>query len=306
MVMACIVVVLMILGWAFAILGLGIFIHDVIVASQPDEARPYKQEIELTICGFVGLAGFSFSAVGLNFVVPIGTNVSFLLMFLGWGLMIAKRAAAWAWFTKFHMAVSCMVLGYICVIPLTPVINYDTGLYHWQTIKWLIQEPLVPGLANLHDRFGFNSMWLPFAALVDLPPKLFASLNFISNSLAMFFYGVEIFLSLKSLFKGEVDLSNLFMASTAIPWLSKVTYFMNAPSPDLPVMLATFLIIYLLILSLERPESRSVCLSLATILSAFAVATKLVAAPLFPIVGGWCLVDFCLARFRRQGSVSAA
>jgi hypothetical protein len=173
-------------------------------------------------------------------------------------------------------------------------------------IKWFIQEPLVPGLANLHDRFGFNSMWLTFAALVDLPPKLFASPNFISNSLAMFFYGVGIFLSLKSCFKGDVNLSNLFMASTAIPWLSKVANFMNSPSPDLPVMLVTFLIIYLLILSLERPVSRSVYLSLATILSAFAVSVKLVAAPLLLIVGGWCVVDFCRARLTRQGDAPAA
>ncbi len=304
--MACLIIVLMLLGWAFAILGLGVFIHGLICGPQSAGEHRYKQEIEFTICGFLGLVGYSLLAACLNFAVPIDSYVSFCLMFVGWGLLIAKGRAACACVTKSHIAVAAMVFGYICVIPLTPVINYDTGLYHWQTIKWFIQEPLVPGLANLHDRFGFNSMWLTFAALVDLPPKLFASPNFISNSLAMFFYGVGIFLSMKSCFKGDVDLSNLFMASTAIPWLSKVAYFMNSPSPDLPVMLITFLIIYLLILSLERPVSRSVCLSLATILSAFAVSVKLVAAPLLLIVGGWCVVDFCRARLTRQGDAPAA
>ncbi len=304
--MACLIIVLMLLGWAFAILGLGVFIHGLISGPQSDGAQRYKQEIEFTICGFLGLVGYSLLAACLNFVVPIGNYVSFCLMFLGWGLMVAKRRAAFAWLAKSHIVASAMVFGYICVMPLTPVINHDTGLYHWQTIKWFIQEPLVPGLANLHDRFGFNSMWLTFAALVDLPPKLFASPNFISNSLAMFFYGVGIFLSLKICFKGDTSLSNLFMASTAIPWLSKVAYFMNSPSPDLPVMLVTFLIIYFLILSLERPASRSVCLSLATILSAFAVSVKLVAGPLLLIVGGWCVVDFCRSRLTRQGFVSTA
>lgn len=251
------------------------------------------------------MAGYSFLAACLNFVVPIGNSVSFCLMFLGWGLMIARRRSALKWLTKSRIAVSVMVFGYICVIPFTPVINYDTGLYHWQTIKWATQEPLVPGLANLHNRFGFNSIWLLFSALVDLPPKCFASPNFISNSLAMFFYGVGIFLSLKGCFRGDVNLSRLFLASTAIPWLSKVAYFMNSPSPDLPVMLATFLIIYLLILSFERLETRWICLSLATILSAFALTLKLVAAPLLPIVGGWCFVEFCLARLKRQGFAPA-
>jgi hypothetical protein len=264
--MACLITVLMLIGWAFAILGLGVFIRGLINGPQSDGAHRSKEEIEFTICGFLGLVGYSLLAACLNFVVPVGTYVSFCLMFVGWGLLIAKGRAAFACLTKSHIAVAAMVFGYICVIPLTPVINHDMGLYHLQTIKWFVQEPLVPGLANLHDRFGFNSIWLTFAALVDLPPKLFASPNFISNALAMFFYGVGIFLSLKSCFKGDVSLSNLFMASTAIPWLSKVAHFMNSPSPDLPVMLVTFLIINLLILSLERLESKSVCLSLAMIL----------------------------------------
>ncbi len=300
-VMACVVVVLSLLGWALAILGLGILIHGFISDPRLEEAHRYKQEIEFTICGFLGMAGYSFLALCLNFVVPIGNYVSFGLMFLGWGLLIARRRAAFIWLTKSSIAVSVMVFGYICVIPFTPVINHDTGFYHWQAIKWVIQAPVVPGLANLDNRFGFNSIWFLFSALVDLPPKCFASPNFISNSLAMFFYGVGIFLSLKSSFRRDASLSNLFMASTAIPWLSKVAYFMNAPSPDLPVMLAIFLVIYLLILSFERLETRSVCLSLATILSAFALSIKLGAAPLLPIVGGWCFAEFCLARLKRQG-----
>jgi hypothetical protein len=38
-----------------------------------------------------------------------------------------------------------------------PPLNYDTALYHWQSMMWAETYPVVPGLANLHDRFGFNS-----------------------------------------------------------------------------------------------------------------------------------------------------
>ena len=38
--------------------------------------------------------------------------------------------------------------------------NYDTGLYHIGAIHYARDFPLIPGLANLHERFGFNSsMW---------------------------------------------------------------------------------------------------------------------------------------------------
>ena len=35
--------------------------------------------------------------------------------------------------------------------------HYDTGLYHAQSIRWIEEYGVVPGLANLHSRFGYNS-----------------------------------------------------------------------------------------------------------------------------------------------------
>jgi len=38
-----------------------------------------------------------------------------------------------------------------------PCEYYDTGLYGAPVIRWMQTYPVVPGLANLHGRFGFNS-----------------------------------------------------------------------------------------------------------------------------------------------------
>ncbi|MBF0482346.1 MAG: hypothetical protein HQK81_06990 [Desulfovibrionaceae bacterium] len=43
----------------------------------------------------------------------------------------------------------------------------DTGLYHLSAVRWTAGYPLVTGLANLHDRLGFNSSFLLQAALFD-------------------------------------------------------------------------------------------------------------------------------------------
>ncbi|MEJ5224399.1 MAG: hypothetical protein WHV44_08075 [Anaerolineales bacterium] len=59
-----------------------------------------------------------------------------------------------------------------------PVSNFDIGLYHAQSIQWLEKFPAVPGLANLHERLGFNSNWfganawsgLGFLHLADFRP----------------------------------------------------------------------------------------------------------------------------------------
>lgn len=46
---------------------------------------------------------------------------------------------------------------------------YDCGLYYVQTMRWVQQFPITPGLANLHIRFGNASLWHIFSAAYDLP-----------------------------------------------------------------------------------------------------------------------------------------
>lgn len=46
----------------------------------------------------------------------------------------------------------------------------DTGIYHLNAVRWINTYPAVPGLAHLHDRFGFNSSALVYAAVIDNGP----------------------------------------------------------------------------------------------------------------------------------------
>ena len=45
----------------------------------------------------------------------------------------------------------------------------DTQSYHIQMIKWIQEYGSVPGIANLHLRFGFNSSWFVICALLMQP-----------------------------------------------------------------------------------------------------------------------------------------
>ena len=67
------------------------------------------------------------------------------------------------------------------IVSLGPPRPYDTGLYHLQTIKWIEEFAVVPGLANLHGRFGFNpNLFTFFAAtsLADICKQEVFSVNF--------------------------------------------------------------------------------------------------------------------------------
>ncbi|GEM_PF-2212124 len=45
--------------------------------------------------------------------------------------------------------------------------NYDDGLYVNQLMQWYSQYAVVPGLANVHGRFGFNSIFVVWATVLD-------------------------------------------------------------------------------------------------------------------------------------------
>ena len=57
---------------------------------------------------------------------------------------------------------------FIALIAARKITEYDTGLYHAQSILWLKQFPVVPGLGNLHGRLAFNPMFFPISALFTI------------------------------------------------------------------------------------------------------------------------------------------
>jgi len=44
----------------------------------------------------------------------------------------------------------------------------DTGLYHAQSVRWIREFAVVPGLGNLHGRFAFNSMFLTISSIFTI------------------------------------------------------------------------------------------------------------------------------------------
>lgn len=48
--------------------------------------------------------------------------------------------------------------------------NYDSGLYHFQSIRWLNEEPIVLGIGNLHWRLALNQAYFGYLALLNFAP----------------------------------------------------------------------------------------------------------------------------------------
>lgn len=59
--------------------------------------------------------------------------------------------------------------------------NYDSGLYHFNTIRWINSFPIVPGLGNLHGRLAFNQSFFTYVAALNLHP-FFDQGRYLANS----------------------------------------------------------------------------------------------------------------------------
>ncbi len=85
-----------------------------------------------------------------------------------------------------------------------PAYEFDDGLYHFQIVSWYRQYSVIPGLANLHGRFGFNSAFYLFASLFDdtrfVTPLLLIGLagyfgqKYVNRSLSLWIAAVLIFM----------------------------------------------------------------------------------------------------------------
>lgn len=129
---------------------------------------------------------------------------------------------------------------------------YDEGGYILPYIRWLEHYGVVPGIANLEDRFGFNSAWHAASALFSLwwmdGQDLYDLNGLILVMAAAWFMGGASDL----LRRGTPRLSSILKV------FSLLFYFRNmltGPRPDLPAMLMAEMV---LVLAAERMEAGNV------------------------------------------------
>jgi hypothetical protein len=271
---------------------------------------------ELALAGFLPLGWI---AIAANFSMPLGATVSALVLVGGWLALVMHRR---------HLRLPCratllaaVVLALGLIFAGGAFVNgllYDTGLYHFQTILWQHDSPVVLGLANLHGRLGFNTMWHSICAVLWLPGLGSRGAFSVNSALgAVFFlFLVEPFLRrdvAASQLPGLRFLTLMFFALPGGPGFGKGLMFsaLGSPDADMPAMVFTTAAF---LLACCGPASRWLLLLVVALL---AVTTKLAALPvlLLPVwlaasnrrdlargalvacvtVGLWTLRSLCLS-----------
>lgn len=130
--------------------------------------------------------------------------------------------------------------------------NYDTGLYHTQSVKWISNFSAVPGLGNLHGRLAFNSMFFPVSALFEIRWNEY--LLYPLNSVVFVVLFVRLMLDTARCSMQKNRKAAVFYSFAAAGTILFHLHHVPSLSTD---MVSSFLTIYILTKAIQSPEHYS-------------------------------------------------
>ena len=156
---------------AVTLLGWGRLVERVVGFSSP---RVETGTLGLGFVALLAVVDLLHLAIRIDWMVSLGcflVGVAGCLMQGGVGWTRQFRALSLQ--IQAHPIVAIAVAGFAiacCLRGMGLPNNFDSGLYHFASIRWLNEQPLVPGIGNLHWRLALNQSYFGFAALLNVAP----------------------------------------------------------------------------------------------------------------------------------------
>jgi hypothetical protein len=113
-----------------------------------------SEPLRLGLSGTVGLFVAASVAAFANIFIPVGPVVAIPLAAFGLASVVLQMGRLSAYSLTWYFILVIVVAR----LSTTLLAGYDGGLYHLPHQYWIATDKLVFGLANLHNRFGFNSI----------------------------------------------------------------------------------------------------------------------------------------------------
>jgi hypothetical protein len=142
----------------------------------------------------IGLCATSFFIELVNLFFKIDWVVSSLLVLIGLAgnLKDSHLKKFFKLKVNLHSSIVTSIAASILLLwslkAADPINSFDAGLYYLQSIRWLNEYPIIPGLGNLHDRLAFNQSSFGLVAALNFFPfwgKGYALINLILLAVAL-------------------------------------------------------------------------------------------------------------------------
>lgn len=165
------------------------------------------------------------------------------------------------------------------------IVHYDTDLYHAQSIRWIEEYGVVPGLGNLHVRFAYNSSIFALSALYSMKFLLGQSLHTMSGFFALLLSICA--LDIRKSWKDKSFRLSDFARIGAIYYLTIICDEVVSPASDYVIMCTIFYLVIEWLAVLEAPKQereRVIPYALLCVGGVFAVSLKLTAGLILILV----------------------
>ena len=73
-------------------------------------------------------------------------------------------------FSWIYLVLLVITTIWIAILSMSSPTIFDDGLYHFNSIRWLNEYPIVLGLGNLHSRLAFNQSFFAYVAYLNIYP----------------------------------------------------------------------------------------------------------------------------------------
>jgi len=162
------------------------------------------------------------------------------------------------------------------------IIHYDTGLYHAQSIRWIEEYGVVPGLGNLHSRLAYNSSSFCLSALYSMAFLGGRSFHCCAGFLALLLAVVCVEGFKRERFQRPrlSDMARII----GIYYLLNIFDEMISPASDYFMVLLTFFIVIRWLELLEEKEQSYLPYAMLCVLCVVVVSVKLSGALILLLV----------------------
>lgn len=234
----------------------------------------------------VGLAVATVYAQTFSLFYKVSGLACVVLFFVGCLFVIAYHIASHGtWWNKVKSLIQITPWQwaiFFCILLATAawtvgVPNHsDTNLYHNQAIQWIEKYGVVPGLGNLHNRFAYNSAFMPLQALFSLEWLLDQSLHTMNGYICCIFL-VYAILTCRAWKLEKIQTSDFFKFATII-YIFYTRDDISSPSSDILTLLLVLYICQKWCEYVENKISDEMSYALLAVIAVYAVTVKLSSA----------------------------
>lgn len=233
----------------------------------------------VVIAAFYSVISFFLPIGNISMQIPLFAPVIILLL----SLKKINFQFLWSEFCRLIVALKLLLTlatALILIMSSWYISHPDSLEYHLPIIKWIEEFRIVPGIANLNPRLGFQSLWFVLSAVLSYNFLGTGSYIYLNSTIIIWFITFVIHQINKALTLQHNARAILWITLLLLSFLSytQIRLTVTSPSPDFIVAIYLLAVFFLLLNSPDLDPSATPMLVI--ILSFFAVTIKLSALPI--------------------------